>query len=318
MRSQQNSDDLMLLYRILEAGEKGYAVSAANVNNRGLKALFKSYAQQRAMFKSEVLLELRHLLGYVRPRRSLRGFIHRGRITIFATLTIGDAEREKVVLKEILIGERAALQAYEMVLRNGLPDSLRDRLAHQYYAVRAAFDQIQLLRGREGKHLVLRLFDSDQAAESAMRELAKAGFDTGIIERVDFIGNFEAYEGENSTLAETTVSGAVGGAFWGSLVGTLSGIGLDVADLVPFGMAPGEGLWTLFSFAGIAAGALIGAILGFAIGVGIRGEDAHLYNQSLQRGKVILVAMVDTLRAKEAGQIMAYISARGWAGTMPV
>ncbi|MEW5829312.1 MAG: DUF2383 domain-containing protein, partial [Chloroflexota bacterium] len=121
MRGQRLSDDLSVLYRILEAGEKGYAVSAANVSNRGLKTMLKSYARQRAGFKSEVLMELRRLAGDARVRRSLRGFLHRGRITIFATLTISSDEREKVVLKEVSTGERAALRTYEKILKGGLP-----------------------------------------------------------------------------------------------------------------------------------------------------------------------------------------------------
>ncbi len=46
--NRRASKALDYLYRIVEAGEKGYAVAAANVDNRGLKLLFKSYAQQRA------------------------------------------------------------------------------------------------------------------------------------------------------------------------------------------------------------------------------------------------------------------------------
>jgi len=38
---------LVYLYKIVEAGEKGYAVVASNVKNRALKILFQSYSQQR-------------------------------------------------------------------------------------------------------------------------------------------------------------------------------------------------------------------------------------------------------------------------------
>ncbi|MEW5830697.1 MAG: hypothetical protein AB1846_17535, partial [Chloroflexota bacterium] len=171
--------------------------------------------------------------------------------------------------------------------------------------------------GWEGKRLVLRLFDTGHAAESAVLELGKAGFDPGTVEQLDFNESFGTDNGHDSTVAEATASGAVGGAFWGSLVGTLAGAGLDVANLSSFGLAAGEGLWACIALAGIGAGALVGALLGFAIGVGVRGEDAHLYDQSLRRGKVILKARVDDLRAKEASRIMSRASARGWAGTVP-
>ena len=107
---------LSYLHRIVEAGEKGYAVSATNVNNQGLKILLKSYAQQRARFKSEIHSEIQRLGGEVKIRSSIRGILHRGRIDIFAALTIGNREREGVVLKEILIGEKIALQTYKSIL----------------------------------------------------------------------------------------------------------------------------------------------------------------------------------------------------------
>ena len=317
MRGQRLSGDLSVLYRILEAGEKGYAVSAANVSNRGLKAALKSYARQRAGFKSEVLMALQRLAGHARTRPSVRGFLHRGRITIFAALTIGSDEREQVVLKEVLIGERAALRTYEKILKGGMPDPLREVLTRQYFEVRAAYDQIHLLRGREGKRLILRLFDSGHAAESAAQELGKAGFDTQAIEQLDFNEVFSAYDGNYPAVAETTASGAVGGAFWGSLVGTLAGAGLDAANLSSFGLMAGENLWAWIALAGIGAGALVGALLGFAIGLGIHGEDAYLYDQSLRRGKIVLKARVDALRAKEASRIMSDASARGRARTVP-
>src|SRR5690349_23527388 len=77
---------LASLYKIVEAGEKGYAVASANVNNRALKLFFSSYAQQRLNFKEEIFTEMERLGGSHKPRSSLLGIIHRGRIDIFATM----------------------------------------------------------------------------------------------------------------------------------------------------------------------------------------------------------------------------------------
>src|SRR5262249_4425987 len=142
---------LQYLYRIVEAGERGYAVSAINVNNQGLKILFRAHAQQRLKFKNEILSEMRDLGRGAPPRGSYRGVLHRGRINIFAALTIGKEEREMVVLKEILVGERVALRAYETVLNKNLPPRVREVVARQYDQVRGVVEQVQLLRGKEGK-----------------------------------------------------------------------------------------------------------------------------------------------------------------------
>ena len=105
MSNRQVLKALNSLYRIVEAGERGYAVAAANVNNRGLKLLFKSFAQQRANFKTEIFKAMQHLGGHVQPpRSSVLAILHRGRIDIFAALTIGDENVEKMVLKEVVFG----------------------------------------------------------------------------------------------------------------------------------------------------------------------------------------------------------------------
>ena len=50
---------LSCLYNIIEADERGYAVAGANVNNRGLKVLFKTFARQRADLNQELKGELK-------------------------------------------------------------------------------------------------------------------------------------------------------------------------------------------------------------------------------------------------------------------
>ncbi len=104
------------LCTIMEAGEKGYAVAAANVNDRGLRLLFKTYARQRADFKKELIHELNARAADIKIAGSFPAMIHRARMTIFASLTIGEQSREHVLLREVLVGERAALKAYEKAL----------------------------------------------------------------------------------------------------------------------------------------------------------------------------------------------------------
>ncbi len=113
------------LYVILDAGEKGYRVATANVSNRATKVLCRTYARQRADFKDEVEEIIGPQRGGFRSLIDFLAGIYRGRINIFAALTIGDQNREQWVLKEVLVGERAALKAYQRALRSGLPDTAR-------------------------------------------------------------------------------------------------------------------------------------------------------------------------------------------------
>jgi uncharacterized protein (TIGR02284 family) len=299
------------LYRIVEAGEKGYAISAANVNNQGLKALLKSYALERARHKSEILAEIQRLGGDPNPRGSIRGLLHRGRINIFAALSIGREEREKVVLKEIVVGEKVALRTYANALKNELPPEIREAVARQYAEVSKVFGQVNLMRGKEGKRLLVQLFKTEEDAEEAVNKLGNAGWPRGAIERVTFGDALERYEGRGTVILETCLSGAVGGALWGNLIGALAGIGADQAvAMTSFGTDPLSGIWYYFALAGIAAGGLIGGMIGLVIGTGISEEDTYLYDTGREYGRTILMILVNVSHTSEAAMIMSQVGQR--------
>jgi hypothetical protein len=71
------------------------------MNKESIRAL--RYLHQ--MVEAELLAELRRNGDDWNPSSSLLGAIHRGRIAIFATMTIGEENIEQVVLKEITLGE---------------------------------------------------------------------------------------------------------------------------------------------------------------------------------------------------------------------
>lgn len=305
MTDPQTLKALRSLYRMIEAAEKGYAVSAANVTNRGLKVLFKSYAQQRSEFRSEILTEMQQLGGNVKPSSSIRGVIHRGRINIFAALTIGNEERDKVILNEIILGERVALNAYERALKKDLDQATREIIARQYKDVRKVVERIHLIRGWAGKRMIVRLFDSERDANLAAQELKKSASNLESVERVILNDEIHLYQGRSTTLFETIISGAVGGALWGSLIGALAGLGAEqTANLAPFASGQPEGMWIWFALAGIVAGSFVGSALGLTIGIGISGEDSYMYDQSIKNGKIILLILTDVSWASEAGRIL--------------
>ena len=306
MTDQQTVKVLSSLYRMIEAGEKGYAVSAANVANRGLKVLFKSYAQQRSDFGSEILAEMQRLGGNAKPGSSIRGVIHRGRINIFAALTIGSEERDTVILNEIILGERVALNTYEKALKKDLDPRAREIVARQYKAVRKVVEQIHLMRGWAGKRMIVRLFDSEKDADLAAQELRKSASNIENIEQVILSNEVILYRGRSTTLFETIISGAVGGTLWGSLIGALAGLGAEqTANLAPFAPSQPEGIWIWVALAGIVAGSFVGSALGFTIGIGISSEDTYLYDQSMKNGRIILLILTDVSWASEAGRILA-------------
>ena len=125
-------DTLNHLYKMCDAGERGFGTAAENVSNRGLKVLLKNYAHQRRQFAAELRAEIERLGGQPTERTSIRGIVHRGRMDIVATLTIGPENAENVVLKEAALGEQAAVNAYKRALETDLPAETRQLVERQY------------------------------------------------------------------------------------------------------------------------------------------------------------------------------------------
>jgi uncharacterized protein (TIGR02284 family) len=295
------------LYKIVEAGEKGYAVVASNVSNRALKVLFKSHAQQRLNFKEEILAEIRRLGGDAEPGSSVLGMIHRGRIDIFATLTIGAENVEKVLLKEVMLGERVAIKAYENALKKELPPETRSMLERQFEDLRKVVDQIRMLRGQNGKRLILRLYDSKSDAEQALQSLKRAGIEENTIKLEDFNSPaLDAYKDRGTTIFETVLSGAVGGAIWGTAAGLLAALGImRIAALNQEGASLTILIVAVLGL--IAAGAFIGGMIGLFIGWGVSSQDSYV-SDAVQHGEMLVRTIIDEPLASKAWRIMNQVA----------
>jgi uncharacterized protein (TIGR02284 family) len=212
-------------YWMQESG--GYVVAAANVNNRALKWLFKTYARQRAEFKGELAKQFRRSGIGFHSLIEVLSMIHRGRMDIFAALTIGDQNQERVVLNEVFVGERTDLKEYEQALQKPLPADIKGLLERQYISVKTVVEQVRLLHGVNGRQTVVRLFDTDVDVSHAVTSLQQANFSPEAAEKIQIESQMEPYNGGGqSTLFDTILSGAVGGAMWGAVSGTLAGIGV--------------------------------------------------------------------------------------------
>ena len=295
------------LYKIVEAGEKGYAVVASNVSNRALKVLFKTYSQQRLQFKEEILAEIHRLGGDAEPGSSVLGMIHRGRIDIFATLTIGAENVEKVLLKEIMLGERVAIKAYENALKKELPPETRSMLERQFEALRKVVDQIRLLRGQNGKKLVLRLYDSRSDAEQALQSLKRAGIAENTIQLEDFDSpTLHAQKDRGTTIFETVLSGAVGGAIWGVAAGLLAAVGImQIAALNQEGASLTILIIAVLGL--IAAGSFIGGMIGLFIGWGVSSQDTYV-SDAVQHGEMLVRTIIDESLASKAWRVMNQVA----------
>jgi uncharacterized protein (TIGR02284 family) len=306
MSEKQLIKTLNRLHRICVAGERGFNAVAENLNNRGLKVLLKKYAQQRYRFANELQVMIEDIGGTVSQRRSIRGIVHRGRIDIFSTLTIGQLNVERVALKEALVGEKAALRAYKKAIEKAdLPAEISATLSQQYETIQATRQQIEKLISRSGECTIVSLFDDDQDMSKAAKQLKLAGFPEEAINTLTLNEASDRYKGKGSTIDETVISGAVGGALWTSLMGAISGLlmvltpGIGATETLS-----AQSIFALVTLGGALVGAVFGAILGFLISVAIHEEDGYLYNRSLKDGNKLMILQTNKQRAPEATQIM--------------
>jgi uncharacterized protein (TIGR02284 family) len=293
---------LSRLYQLVEASEKGYAVAASSVKNQAIKVLFKSYAQKRAAFKEELWAEMQRLGSTAKPASSILGAIHRGRVTIFAVMTIGEENIEKVVLKEVLLGEKVARYFYERVLKKDLPDTTRKIVQNQYENVQELIVTVQSMLGKDGKKLIVWLYDTDKDADKAVDKLKTSGYSIKSIEKRT-LSAMKMYTEENIKVFETALSGAVGGAIWATIGGLLVLVALLQTTQPDLGNSPLQ--IAFLSLLGLMiAGMFVGGMLGFFIGSGIKNDDAYLYKESIDHKLVLVQVLADSSRASLARDLL--------------
>lgn len=312
MNKQKTVRTLQKLHKICKAGEQGFNIVAKTVNNRGLKVMLKSYAQQRHEMAEALQTLIVTLGGHISHRRSLRGMIHRGRIAIVSTLTIGPVETENVALREAVLGEKAAINAYRKALSEDLLPDAKALVREQFEQVQAVSQKVNRLCGLPSDQLVVRLFNSERDAETAVSALEKVNFPHDAIEIINLSQTNEfsrRYREEASITQEAIISGGLGGAIWGSVLGAVAGIGLLlISGIEPFGAATLQGTWGLVALGGTLSGMLIGAVLGFLIGLSVSEQDAYLYDTSIERGTTMVLLHTNRRRAPEASQIMQQVN----------
>ncbi len=318
MSKKESIRTLKRLHKYCKASERGFNTVANTVKNRGLKVLLKTYAQQRHKMANDLEAMIKELGDSVTDRRSLLEIIHRGRIIIVATLTVGPTAAENVALKEAMVGEKAALKNYQKALTKIADPDTKALIQNQYETIQNTSRQVSHLRGLPGERLVVRLFNSDQDVDTAIDALEMVGFSRNMMEVVDLDQTADPYEENNRVVSETIISGTIGGAIWGVLLGAVVGFSLLLMPGIQevLGMNSPVTMWGLLAVSGLLSGALLGALLGFFIGLGVAGEDSYTYEASMERGSMMILLHTNRRRAPEASQIMQGVNLKSIAGQL--
>ena len=314
MNDKQANKIFNKLIRVSKDGEAGFRVASESVRNRGLKALFRSYAQQRAQFVHELQSEVEKRGHSSRQKGSFLASIHRGWINIKAAMTIGPQKTEEVVIAEVHRGEKTAIRAYLSALDQALPSESAQIIDDQFAAIELVSARIDRLKGSSGKRMVIRLFDQEVSVRRAIEELQERGFPKESISRIDMEKEVTFYQGEeaNSTVGESASAGALGGTIIGALIGLIAGFGTTIIPSMDLGMdASVPGALIIGLLIGAGAGAIIGTLLGALIGQGISEEDEYLYADTIAHGSILLCVETGTQQADEASLVMRQVKGSG-------
>ena len=136
-------DALNDLAECCKDGEYGFRACAGQADRADLKSTFLRRADECSGAAQELYGEIRKLGGTPGSGGSTAGAMHRGWVSIKATLSTYD---DKAVLEECERGEDNAMARYRKALKQPLPAASKLIVERQFQGVQRNHDQIKMLR----------------------------------------------------------------------------------------------------------------------------------------------------------------------------
>lgn len=160
------------------------------------------------------------------------------------------------------------------------------------------------------------VFNSRQAAESALTELRDSGFSMDRVSVIakdldqnDQLAGADVSDRVGNQAREGAGAGAVTGTALGGLGGLLVGLGaLAIPGIGPIVLAGAGATALATTAAGAGIGAAAGGLVGGLVGLGVPEERARVYNERISRGDYLV--MVDGTEA-EIQRAATVLSRRG-------
>jgi hypothetical protein len=151
------------------------------------------------------------------------------------------------------------------------------------------------------------LYETEQTADEALQALKKAGVSEEAIEIKSWDLATPVYEGRGTTMLETSITGAVGGAILGLVGGVLASIG--IMQMPGFGSEQAAPAILLLTILGLTAGiAFVGGMIGLFLGWGISSGDRYIYADTVQHGEMLMRALVGITHTSRAWNIMKQVA----------
>jgi uncharacterized protein (TIGR02284 family) len=295
-------EPLQKLYRACSTNEEWLHAASEQMQNRGLKFMFKRFAQHHRRHARQVAGLTRETTGLTLTEPSrFSNTLRRGWMDIRIAMIVGRANRQHAAARRCDAGERRLLAVYDEVLALALPDRLQAVLQEQREAVARIRTRVQ--RAIAPDEWVIRLYDTPGEAEAALEELRESGITVNEVEAVA-LSEVARYEEDREERARSTADATIVGALIGAALGL--GLGLIAGFGVPWARpAPPAGVGAVLTstlvwgVVGMFIGGGFGAFFGFLLGHGLSEDDAALV-ASTPRQEAVLVS-VQTPTENRAG-----------------
>lgn len=293
----------------IESDKTLYSV-AAQIDNRGMKLLLKTYAQQHDQYTAQLQDVARQMGDTPSVNRDPVTSISRGLTDVKAAMTVQRQDRQQAALEQALQSEAITVNAYAEALNTSLPERVHELLTHQAERVRTIQSQLKLMHGDSNRRLVIRLYDQADEAGQVINQLQQAGFSaaeiySAPIQQVARVYSDDSQERGRSK-QQTIFAMSLAGAGVGLVLGVLLGIAQRWLAPNTLGFLPNSGLTVVLivGLIGAVIGAIFGTIFGLLIGQDKSEEDAYLYTESLKDGDTLLVVFTDSANKAKAERIV--------------
>ncbi len=290
--------------------------AAEQLDNRGMKLLVKSYAQQHARFTTQLQDIVRQMGSTPAENRNPVAAVGQGLNDVKAAMMVKRQGRHHAALADALQSENTTINAYDEALKTTLPERIHVVVTQQAARVRNIQNQLKLMTGESQRRLVVRLYNQAGEAEKVVNQLQQAGFTpdeiyTSSIEQAATVYGADK-QARGRSKRQTVIAMGLAGAGFGLVLGVLVGIFQNWLAPSTVGFLPtsGLGVVAMVGLIGAVIGGIFGLIFGLLIGQNQAEDDAYLYTESLKDGDTLLVVFTDSQNKAAADRIVGLMHQR--------
>ncbi len=139
---------LETLADICHDGAQGYDSAAEHLSDDELATLYRRLAQQRRLFVQQLKEEARRLGAHFQHAGTLSGDLHRNWLEL---KSVFGEESDAKIIEHALTGEEAALETYDEVIDEKIPDYLTEKLLKQRQLIAGAIEQLETIQQQMNK-----------------------------------------------------------------------------------------------------------------------------------------------------------------------